>query len=332
MRHLLPSVVILALLATAGIYLFNPLNGEHALPPGLTAANGRIEAAEIDIATKVAGRVIDVMVHEGDLVKQGQPLARLDSRQLDAQLAATESAVRQAEQQHLYTLAVVQQRESDRTLAQKELARVRSMVDKKLVSQDKLDQALNTSQTATAALLAAQRQVQLALDQITAAKANVEQIRSLLDDTLLTAPVAGRVLYRLTEPGEVLTAGGKVITLLDIGQVYMPVYLPTAEIGRLNLGDEARILVDALPEVAIPARITFISPQSQFTPKEVETRSERDKLMFRVKVSIDPDVLEQHRDKVKTGLPGISYLRLDPQVRWPEWLTPPAGLATADAL
>lgn len=332
MRHLLPSVVILALLATAGIYLFNPLNGERALPPGLTSANGRIEAAEIDIATKVAGRVIEVMVHEGDLVKQGQPLARLDSRQLDAQLAATESAVRQAEQQHLYTLAVVQQRESDRTLAQKELARVRSMVDKKLVSQDKLDQALNTSQTATAALLAAQRQVQLALDQITAAKANVEQIRSLLDDTLLTAPVAGRVLYRLTEPGEVLAAGGKVITLLDIGQVYMPVYLPTAEIGRLNLGDEARILVDALPEVAIPAHITFISPQSQFTPKEVETRSERDKLMFRVKVSIDPDVLEQHRDKVKTGLPGISYLRLDPQVRWPEWLTPPAGLATADAL
>jgi HlyD family secretion protein len=206
------------------------------------------------------------------------------------------------------------------------------MVDKKLASQDKMDQALNASQSAAAALLAAQRQAQLALDQITAAEANAEQIRSLLDDTLLTAPVAGRVLYRLNEPGEVLAAGGKVITLLDIGQVYMPVYLPTAEIGRLNLGDEARILVDALPEVAIPARITFISPQSQFTPKEVETRSERDKLMFRVKVSIDPAVLEQHRDKVKTGLPGISYLRLDPQVHWPEWLTPPAGLTTADAL
>ncbi len=331
MRRLLTSVVILALLAIAGIYLFNPLNGERALPPGLTAANGRIEAAEIDIATKVAGRVIEVLVHEGDLVRQGQPLARLDSRQLEAQLAAAESAVRQAEQQHLYTLAVVQQRDSDRVLAQKDLARVRSMIDKKLVSQDRLDQALNTSQSAAAALLAAQRQVQLALNQISAAQANVEQINSLLEDTLLTAPVAGRVLYRLTEPGEVLAAGGKVITLLDIGQVYMPVYLPTAEIGRLNLGDEARILVDALPEVAIPASITFISPQSQFTPKEVETRSERDKLMFRVKVSIDPAVLEQHRDKVKTGLPGISYLRLDPQTRWPEWLTPPASLATAGA-
>ncbi len=331
MRRLLTSVVILALLAIAGIYLFNPLNGERALPPGLTAANGRIEAAEIDIATKVAGRVIEVLVHEGDLVRQGQPLARLDSRQLEAQLAAAESAVRQAEQQHLYTLAVVQQRDSDRVLAQKDLARVRSMIDKKLVSQDRLDQALNTSQSAAAALLAAQRQVQLALNQISAAQANVEQINSLLEDTLLTAPVAGRVLYRLTEPGEVLAAGGKVITLLDIGQVYMPVYLPTAEIGRLNLGDEARILVDALPEVAIPASITFISPQSQFTPKEVETRSERDKLMFRVKVSIDTAVLEQHRDKVKTGLPGISYLRLDPQTRWPEWLTPPASLATAGA-
>ncbi len=329
MRRLLPFVVMLSLLAIAGIYLLNPLTGDRLLPPGLTAANGRIEAAEIDIATKVAGRVIEVLVHEGDLVKPGQPLARLDSRQLEAQLAAAESAVRQAEQQHLYTLAVVQQRDSDRALAQKELARVRSMIDKKLVSQDKLDQALNTSQRAAAALLAAQRQVQLALDQITAAKANVEQIQSLLDDTLLTAPVAGRVLYRLTEPGEVLAAGGKVITLLDIGQVYMPVYLPTAEIGRLNLGDEARILVDALPEVAIPARITFISPQSQFTPKEVETRSERDKLMFRVKVSIDPAVLERHRDKVKTGLPGISYLRIDPQASWPEWLTPPASLTAA---
>lgn len=208
MRHLLPSVVILALLATAGIYLFNPLSDEHALPPGLTAANGRIEAAEIDIATKVAGRIVEVMVHEGDLVKQGQPLARLDSRQLEAQLAAAESAVRQAEQQHLYTLAVVQQRESGHTLVQKELARVRSMVDK-LASQDKMDQALNASQSAAAALLAAQRQAQLALDQITAAEANADQIRSLLDDTLLTAPVAGRVLYRLNEPGEVLAAGGQ---------------------------------------------------------------------------------------------------------------------------
>lgn len=329
MRRLLPFVVILSLLAIAGIYLLNPLTGGRQLPSGLTAANGRIEAAEIDIATKVAGRVIEVLVHEGDMVKPGQPLARLDSRQLEAQLAAAESAVRQAEQQHLYTLAVVQQRDSDRVLTQKELTRVRSMVDKKLVSQDKLDQALNASQSAAAALLAARRQVQLALDQISAAKANVEQIQSLLDDTLLTAPVAGRVLYRLTEPGEVLAAGGKVITLLDIGQVYMPVYLPTAEIGRLNLGDEARILVDALPEIAIPARVTFISPQSQFTPKEVETRSERDKLMFRVKVSIEPAVLEQHRDKVKTGLPGISYLRIDPQAGWPEWLTPPASLTAA---
>ncbi|GAA0693309.1 HlyD family efflux transporter periplasmic adaptor subunit [Marinobacterium maritimum] len=332
MRRLLPFVVILSLLAIAGIYLLNPLTGDRQLPPGLTAANGRIEAAEVDIATKVAGRVIEVLVHEGDMVKPGQPLARLDSRQLEAQLAAAESAVRQAEQQHLYTLAVVQQRDSDRVLAQKELTRVRSMVDKKLVSQDKLDQALNASQSAAAALLAARRQVQLALDQISAAKANVEQIQSLLDDTLLTAPVAGRVLYRLTEPGEVLAAGGKVITLLDIGQVYMPVYLPTAEIGRLNLGDEARILVDALPEIAIPARVTFISPQSQFTPKEVETRSERDKLMFRVKVSIETAVLEQHRDKVKTGLPGISYLRLDPQAGWPEWLTPPASLTAASVL
>lgn len=329
-RLIAPIVLLVLLLTGTAFYFWNPFSNGRELPPGFTQANGRIEATEIDIATKVAGRVTEVLVHEGDMVEKGQPLARLDSRQLEAQLKAAESAVRQAEQQHLYALAVVQQRESEQALAQKELQRARTLSQKNLIAQDRLDQAVNASQSASAALEAARRQVQLASDQIAAAKANVEQIQSLLDDTLITAPVTSRVLYRLTEPGEVLAAGGKVVTLLDIGQVFMPVYLPTAEIGRLDLGREARILVDALPDVPIPASVTFISPQSQFTPKEVETRTEREKLMFKVKVTIDPAVLEQHRDKVKTGLPGVSYLQLDPSADWPEWLQPPASLTRAE--
>jgi HlyD family secretion protein len=141
----------------------------------------------------------------------------------------------------------------------------------------------------------------------------------------LVAPRDGRVQYRLANLGEVLGAGGKVFTMLDTGSVYMDVFLPTADAGRAVVGSDARILLDALPDRPIPATVAFGDPQAQFTPKAVETKSERDKLMFRIRVRVDPELLRQHADKVRTGLPGIAYVRLDPKVGWPARLQPKAS-------
>src|SRR6516162_3248360 len=121
------------------------------------------------------------------------------------------------------------------------------------------------------------------------------------------APRSGRVQYRVAQPGEVLSAGGRVLNLVDLGDVYMTFFLPTRDAGRVGLGAEARLILDARPDLVIPAQISFVADVAQFTPKTVETASEREKLMFRVRARIDPELLEKHIRYVKTGLPGVAF-------------------------
>ncbi len=139
-----------------------------------------------------------------------------------------------------------------------------------------------------------------------------------INDNDLVAPHDGRLQYRMANIGEVLPAGGKVFTMLDISYVYMDIYLPTPEAGKIKVGTEGRILLDAYPNTPIPAAVSFIASQAQFTPKTVETQSERDKLMFRIRVRIDPNRSRAHAPSVRSGLPGVAYLRADPAVAWPE--------------
>jgi HlyD family secretion protein len=128
------------------------------------------------------------------------------------------------------------------------------------------------------------------------------------------------VQYRVSEPGEVLGAGGRVLNLVDLSDVYMTFFLPTAQVGRVTLGSEVRLVLDAAPQFVIPARATFVADVAQFTPKTVETQIEREKLMFRIKAHIPPELLREHIKQVKTGLPGVAYVQLDQQAQWPDRL------------
>ena len=307
-------------LAVAGVYGYRTLR-EPALPPGLASGNGRIEATEYDIATKRPGRLAEVAVREGDTVTRGQVLARIDSADLVAQRRAAEAELARARVGRAVAVATVAQRKTEANLARTELRRVEALFEKHVSSAQTLDQAKSRSEAADAALRAAAESVDAAQASIASAEANVARIQVDVDDSALVAPIDGRVLYRLAEPGEVLGAGGKVVTLLDLTDVFMTIFLSTAEAGRVRVGSEARVVLDAAPEFVIPAAVSFVAPEAQFTPKEVETRTEREKLMFRVKVRVDPDVLAKHLEKVKTGLPGVAYVRLGPDV--PEW---PAAL------
>jgi len=136
----------------------------------------------------------------------------------------------------------------------------------------------------------------------------------------LKAPREGRVQYRVAQPGEVLSAGGKVLNMVDLGDVYMTFFLPTDWAGRVKLGADVRLVLDAAPQYVIPARVTFVADVAQFTPKTVETAEERQKLTFRIKAHIDPELLRKHIRDVKTGLPGVAYVQLDPQAKWPAHL------------
>lgn len=180
-----------------------------------------------------------------------------------------------------------------------------------------LDQRQQQLDGASAALRAADARVTEAQHALEASTHDVELYRVDIADNTLIAPRDGRIQYRIANIGEVLPAGGKVFAMLDISYVYMDIYLPTEEAGKVKFGADARIVLDAYPNGAIPAKVSFIATQAQFTPKTVETQSERDKLMFRIRVKIDPERLRGRGDAVRSGLPGVAYVLTDPGVAWP---------------
>lgn len=317
----------------------------EALPEGFARSNGRIEAVEIDVATKIAGRVRDLTVDEGDFVTAGQSLATIDVSTLEAQLKeaqaqqrraviqveAAESRVRQADAERAAAEAVVGQRRAELDAAGKRLARSTELAPRGAVPVQVLDDNRAAEQGAQAALKAAEAQVAAteaalataragvvaARAEVEAVEATIERIGADIADATLRAPRDGRVQYTVARPGEVVAAGGTVLNLVDLTDVYMTFFLPTADAGRVSLGAEARIVLDAAPHLVIPAEISLVADVAQFTPKTVETADERQKLMFRLKARIPADLLRQHIRSVKTGLPGTVTVRLDPAAAWP---------------
>jgi HlyD family secretion protein len=313
--HALLGLLLVAAISTGYVW-WQDLRDD--LPDYIASGNGRIEAEEVHLATKYAGRVAEVLVNEGDMVEAGQLLARMDTAELRAELAAARASIAQAEENVVEARAQIVQQESALKFADQELERAQILVGKGHISQQQADQRQTGRDTAQATLEAAEARLASTRRAVEAAQAQAERIQTQLEESTLMAPRAGRVQYRLAEPGEVLASGGRVVTLLDLTDVYMTIFLPTAEIGRLLVGSEARIILDAVPQYVIPAHVSFISAEAQFTPREVETRSEREKLMFRVKVKIAPALLTAHIEKVRTGLPGEAYVMLGGGQVWPE--------------
>jgi HlyD family secretion protein len=289
-------------------------------PEGFAKANGRIEAERLDIAAKYPGRLKELLVKEGDAVAAGQVLARMDTAEQDAQLHEAEASVRQSERMLDQAVALLTQRKSEFELSGQQLNRSEKLKKKGYSTQEVIDSRRSVRAAARAAESSAQAQIAVARAAIDAGVARVERVKTVLDDAVLKAPRAGRVQYRLALPGEVLPAGGKILTLLDLTDVYMIAFLPTRDAGRLALGSEARLIFDSAPQYVVPAAITFVAADAQFTPKYVETRSEREKLMFRVKVQIPKDLLEKYADLVKTGVPGVAYVKLTHEAVWPQSL------------
>jgi len=336
------AAVVVIGAALYGLWLFLRPEG---LPEGLASGNGRIEAVEIDIATKTGGRVEEILVDEGDFVKAGQVLAKMDTDVLEAELKQAEAQKHQAEvgiqtARHQVVqreaekdaaTSLVAQREAERDAADRQLKRTEPLAARGTVSQQVLDTDRSRFESANAAVSAAKAQVAAAdaaiataqsqvinaQASVDAATATIERIQADIRDSTLRSPRDGRVQYRVAQPGEVLGAGGRVLNMVDLGDVYMTFFLPTEAAGRVRIGTEVRLVLDALPQYVIPAKATFVADVAQFTPKTVETASERQKLMFRVKAQIPPDLLQKYIRDVKTGLPGVAYVRISPDVEWP---------------
>ena len=342
-------LVVLVAVAVAAWYGWQATTDEGP-GPGFAKGNGRIEATEVDVAAKFAGRVEEILVKEGDFVSAGQPLARMQVSTLEAQLAEAQASHQEAihgvaaakaqialrQSDVAAAQAVVMQRQAELDAANKRLKRSESLAGQGATPRQQLDDDRSAALSAEAGLTAARSQVVAAEAAVEAAEAqhigaqsraeaaaaSVERIQADLEDAVLRAPRDGRVQFLVAQAGEVLSPGGKVLNLVDLSDVYMTFFLPEVEAGRLALGGEARIILDTAPDYVIPAEISFVSSTAQFTPKTVETASERQKLMFRVRARIPPALLKQYLEYVKTGLPGMTWVKVDAEAEWPAYLEP----------
>ena len=304
------------------------------LPDGITVGNGRIEAIQVDIATKYAGRIGDVLAREGSMVAPDDLLAHIDSTEMRAELEKANAQLAKAAEDVARAAADIVQKQSTADLNEKSFARSETLKRNKAIADQDFDESRARRDSSAAAVNVAKATLRSAEKAELAAAAEVSRQTAQLAEMTLKSPVRGRVLYRLAEPGMVLPAGGKVLTLLDLSDIYMEIFLPSREAARVRVGSEARIVLDVAPEYAARATVSFVSPEAQFTPKQVETRSERDKLMFRVKLQLPAELILPYLERIKTGLRGVGYVRLDDTVPWPDFLerrfpTPPPAATSA---
>jgi HlyD family secretion protein len=306
--------------AVAIVALFSvryAIKRQNRLPEGIASGNGRIEAKLVDVTAKEPLRVDQILVDEGALVKRGQVLVRLDTDTLDSQLAEARANVDAAQEKLAVAKANIVKQKSEIDLAEVEASRSKRLVEQGAGSQRELDVRSTKVETTKAALAESEAMLQTATQQVEAARANAATVQTRINDATLRSPVTGRVLYRLTEPGEVLGPGGKALTLVNLDDVYMEIFLPSDQAAAVKVGAEGRVTVDYAPDRAIAGQVSFVSPEAQFTPKQVETKSEREKLMFRVKIQLPKEVVGQYIERIKTGVRGVGYVKVKDSAAWP---------------
>lgn len=341
------AIAAVVIIAFVGYFAWQRLNA-NPLPEGIASGNGRIEAVEIDISAKTGGRLRDILVNEGEFVTAGQPLAIMDTGQLEAKKRQAQAELRRAkigvetagalvtqrEAERGSALAVIEQREAELESVAGKLARSEQLIRNNTVSRQVLDDDRSAERgaraahgaskaqlaAADAAIGAAKAQVVDAEAAVDAAAAAIESIETDIEDSELKAPRDGRIQYRVAQPGEVLASGGRVVNMVDVGDVYMTFFLPTEQAGRVAIGSEVRLVLDAATQYVIPAKVSFVADVAQFTPKTVETEEERQKLMFRVRAKVAPELLKKYIQQVKTGLPGTAYVKVDEKAQWPDFL------------
>ena len=291
------------------------------LPPGVLKSNGRLEVERIEISAKYPGRITEIAVHEGDEVKAGDLIAQQDLTEILAQRMAAEAARQRATQAIARAQAETDARKVQARLAQLELDHTAHLRQDNLVSSAEVERRQAQRDGEHAGVRAATAAIGEATAARSEAEAQIQRINAVIADMSLRTPVSGRVEYRVVEPGSILPSGGRVATLLNTSDVHMTVFLPTSVVGRLKVGDDARIVLDALPNYTFPAQISFVAAEAQFTPKYVETSVERDKLVYRVKLKIPREVAHQFTPYVKAGLTGNGYVRTEPTATWPQRLT-----------
>lgn len=312
------AIIAVSLFAVAGgAFAWHEHQVAQSVPDGIIYGNGRLEFTRVDVAVKYPGRITQLLAQEGDTVTSGQILAQEDKATIQAQYDQASAQQNRAASAAGRASAELVARQAALQLARDELRHAQKMRQQNLVSDMEVTQRRTQVETAQAAVNAASQAVQEAVHAKEGAAAQVNQVQTVLDDMTIRAPVSGRIEYRVIETGSVLPLGGRVYSMLDPVDPYMTLFFPTASISNLKIGDEARIRFDGM-DTPVAATVSFIDSQAQFTPKYVETATEREQLVYRVKLRVTADEQKKLGTLLKAGMTGEGYIKQRPDVAWPK--------------
>ncbi|WP_424411612.1 HlyD family secretion protein [Pasteurella sp. PK-2025] len=281
----------------------------------IVQSNGRLEFARLDVASLYAGRVEQIFVQEGQYVAQDTLLATLSADSIQAQVDTAKAKVEQAQQAVKRTQAQFNAQQQQLNTAQLDVDNAQQLFKDKLISSSELTKRIALRDAAFAGLNALQSGIDEAESVVKQATAQLLQAQSVLNDLHIKAPKAGRIEYRLVELGAVIAPGHKIASIIDLTDASMNLFFPAPIVNQIPLNSEARILFDGLDAV-FPAQVTYIASEAQFTPKFVETQSEREKLMFKVKLQIPQDIATKYADYLKAGMTGNGFVRLHNADDW----------------
>ena len=302
MRKFLPLIALPGI-AVGAWWAYTAFLQTVPLPEGLIQANGRIEGDPVMVSSKYPGRIARISVTEGDSVHAGSVLVELEAAEVEARLRQAEEGVSAARHG---VESIRRQCEQ----AQRDAERFRALYAEGTATQREAEQAELAEDVAGEQLTAAAARLRQA-------EARRDEVCAAQDDLTLTAPSDGIVTNRLHEPGAVIGAGAPVLTLVNLDALYLKVYVPQYQIGKLKLGLPARIYTDAFPDAPYEAVVGHIASRAEFTPKEVQTPDERVKLVYAVKLNLTTNPGR----RLTPGIPADAVIRWDEAVPWsaPRW-------------
>lgn len=303
-KKILLILFIVAIFCVIGFFVYKNFFAKNN--DNIITGNGRVEAREVAVSAKFGGKIVELKVNEGDYVKKDQLLAVIDSRALEADIEAQKAKSNEILKQISAVDAEIKATNSDITFYTKELNRTKALIKQNFASQlelDKNNNALDKTKARLNSLIANKNSLQASYKSLLA---TIKAQEINLSDMKIYSPINGVVLYKLVENGEMISNGSRMFIMYNPDDLYMTIYMPSENAGQVKLGEKATVKLDAYKNKTFPATITFIADNAEFTPKEVETQKERQKLVFRVKLTFD----DNSNREAKPGMPGDGYIEI----------------------
>ncbi len=314
LKNFLFYLIFIAFTVFVALAIYQYQKEKEKIPQGFVFVSGRLEGDTITVATKIAGRVEAIYFKEGEEVKAGELLAKLSSHELSAKLKAAEAAILEANANLEEIASLIAEAKLVMKQNERDLHRFESLYQQRLIPKIKLEQVKLAYDQAVARVKSLEKRRKSVLAAIKRLKAQREEVKALLRDTEIRAPANGVIIRKVTNLGEVLSPGGTIALMVDLNNLYLKAYVPEKEIGRVALGQEAHVYIDAFPDRFFEGRVGYIAKRAEFTPKEVQTKAARIKQVYAIKI-----YLNQNPGHILTpGIPADALIKINKNAKWPK--------------